>query len=64
MAWSTGVEFLTPKQVADRLQLSEWTLSCWRSRGHGPKFRKVGRLVRYKSDDLEAWMDGTETKII
>ena len=34
------------------------TVSClraWRARGSGPTYRKLGRLVRYSSNDLIAW---------
>jgi predicted DNA-binding transcriptional regulator AlpA len=33
--------------------------SCWqkdRVAGTGPKFIRVGRLVRYREDDVNAWL--------
>lgn len=47
---------LTPKDAAAFLQLSEKTLEKWRSKGTGPKFRRMGhRTVRYLQDDLVSW---------
>ena len=34
------------------------TLEGWRYRGGGPAFVKVGRLVKYRESDLQAWLDG------
>ena len=35
------------------------TLKTWRARGDGPPFHKVsGRLVRYRRDELDAWLRG------
>lgn len=38
---------LTPAEMAARLKVSEKTLANNRSKGVGPKFRKVGGRVRY-----------------
>ena len=32
------------------------TLAIWRCHGDGPKFLKVGRLVRYRQRDLDDWL--------
>lgn len=32
------------------------TLTAWRHRGQGPVFIRVGRLVRYREEDLERWV--------
>lgn len=32
------------------------TLEGWRVKGIGPKFIKIGRLVRYRTDDLDQWL--------
>ncbi|MFO7861005.1 MAG: helix-turn-helix domain-containing protein [Desulfosalsimonas sp.] len=51
------MEFYTTEQVSNLLGIQPNTLEIWRHRGTGPKFIKMGRLVRYKSNDLEAWID-------
>ena len=33
------------------------TLDNWRSQGRGPRFIRVGRLIRYRISDLEAYLD-------
>ena len=52
-----GRELLDEKAAADLLQLSPGTLSVWRSTGrYSIPFVKVGRRVRYRRADLEAWL--------
>jgi hypothetical protein len=36
--------------------ISKQTLAIHRLRGTGPRFVKVGRLVRYRRSDLDAWI--------
>ena len=33
------------------------TLPNWRSQGRGPRFIRVGRLIRYRIEDLEEYLD-------
>lgn len=51
-------ELLDEKQAAEHLTVSPGTLSVWRSTGryHLP-FVKVGRMVRYRLSDLDAWLE-------
>ena len=49
---------MTPKEAARFLRLSHRTLEDWRGNGKGPPFRMLGRLVRYRTCDLEAFVDG------
>ena len=50
-------ELLDEKAAADFLQLAPGTLSVWRSTGrYCIPFVKVGRRVRYRRADLEAWL--------
>ena len=44
-------------EAAERLCLSPRTLERYRVSGEGPKFRKLGRWVRYTVADLEAWIE-------
>lgn len=48
---------LTTPQAALYLGLSKSTLECWRARGEGPRFLKLGRAVRYRVEDLDAFAD-------
>jgi predicted DNA-binding transcriptional regulator AlpA len=47
----------TKAEVAEYLQKPEHTLDQWRWRGDGPKAIKVGRTLRYRWSDVEAWLD-------
>ena len=53
----TGVSFgfvnlLDQNEVAEMLNVSPKTLEYWRWKQKGPKFLKVGRLVRYRHCDV------------
>lgn len=46
---------LTDIEVATRLGVSRFTLRAWRLKGHGPKFLKMGRAVRYRPEDVDEY---------
>lgn len=51
-------ELLTPEQLAAALGLSHRTLAAWRSnRRGGPAWVKCGSAVRYRRQDVTAWLD-------
>ena len=50
-------DLLLQDRVARILVVEEKTLETWRSRGGGPRFIKVGRLVRYRMSDVRAFID-------
>jgi hypothetical protein len=41
--------------AADELGLSPRTLEGWRRRGEGPPYLKIGRRVKYRPEDIEAY---------
>jgi excisionase family DNA binding protein len=49
-------ELFTEQEVAERLHLSPASLRRWRLEKRGPRFIKVGSLVRYRPEDLEEWL--------
>ena len=49
--------FLDSDQAADYLGLKRTTLEAWRCRGGGPQFVKLGRLVKYRRADLDAFIE-------
>lgn len=53
-----------PTDVADYLGVPVGTVYQWRTRGFGPPGRRVGKYVRYKPDDVEAWFDEQPEEII
>jgi len=46
-------------EAARHLGVSPRTLEDWRWKGGGPTFSKLGRLVRYRMADLEAFVSGS-----
>jgi excisionase family DNA binding protein len=46
---------LTTREAAEYLGLSRHTLNQWRLRGRGPAFCQLGRAIRYRLGDLDAW---------
>jgi predicted DNA-binding transcriptional regulator AlpA len=48
--------FLDRSQVAEMLGLSVKTLDRWALLGIGPRFRRLGRAVRYDLADVEAFI--------
>ena len=48
---------MNEREAADYLGLSAKTLQSWRWRHEGPRWLKVGRLVKYKPADLEAYLE-------
>ncbi|WP_254876461.1 AlpA family transcriptional regulator [Streptomyces sp. CAI-85] len=45
----------TAQDVADYFRVPIATVYQWNYKGTGPKFRKIGRHVRYRWDDVEAF---------
>jgi len=57
-------KLLMPNEVAIQLGIAESTLTKWRSRGKGPKYVKMGRIVRYRQSDIDYYvMSRTVPKI-
>jgi predicted DNA-binding transcriptional regulator AlpA len=53
---------MDPRTCAAFLGVSHLTLSDWRTKGEGPTSLKVGRYVRYRRSDLEAWLNSHAKK--
>ena len=49
---------LRPSEAADKLRLSNSWLAKARLRGDGPRFLKIGRVVRYLEVDVAAFLEG------
>lgn len=49
-------QLLDEKGLARELQVSLAALRRWRIEDRGPKFLKLGPLVRYRPQDVEAWL--------
>ena len=51
------IELLSEKQAAKSLTVGAKCMQAWRTRGGGPAYVKIGRLVRYRQSDLDAWLE-------
>jgi excisionase family DNA binding protein len=54
---STDKLLLRPDEVAALLDVPLRTIYRWRSRHDGPRGYRIGRHVRYRVDDIEAWLE-------
>ncbi|WP_020495668.1 helix-turn-helix transcriptional regulator [Sciscionella marina] len=51
-------KLMSINDVAEFLGIPVGTLYQWRTRGYGPTGRRIGKYVRYRPEDVEAWVDG------
>ena len=49
---------LSEGQVAELFEIPRSTLRCWRWQGKGPKYYKAGRTVKYRAEDIDAYLVG------
>ncbi len=56
-AVALGNTLLSPQQLADYLGVPLATIYRWRYEGTGPRGIKVGKHVRYRQRDVEAWLE-------
>ncbi|MGM1017328.1 MAG: helix-turn-helix transcriptional regulator [Actinomycetota bacterium] len=50
-------DLATRVQVAEYTQTSIPTLARWAQSGVGPKVLRIGRSVRYRREDVLAWLE-------
>ena len=53
-------QLLTAAEVATYLGVPVATLYAWRHRNEGPPGLRVGRFLRYRSADVERWLDAQQ----
>ena len=47
---------LTVRELADLLQVPPKTIYTWRYKGVGPPAIPLGRYLRFRADDVAAWL--------
>jgi excisionase family DNA binding protein len=50
-------KLLTIDDLSNYLGIPKGTLYQWRSKGYGPDGIRVGKYVRYRPDDVDAWIE-------
>ena len=50
-------KLMTTPEAAEYLRMKKNTLEIWRVQGFGPRFLKLGRLVKYRLVDLERFLE-------
>jgi excisionase family DNA binding protein len=58
---SAVTALLTESEVSRVLRVSLATLRKWRVEKRGPRFIKIGPLVRYQLEDLREWLSALPT---
>lgn len=53
---ASKTRLLTDLQVSRRYGIPANTLRIARSKGYGPDYVKLGRAVRYRSADVDTWL--------
>lgn len=48
---------MTTEELADYLGVPVATVYQWRTKGTGPRAIKVGRHLRFRAADVDAWLD-------
>jgi len=56
MELNTRQRLLNEREVATSCSISVLTLRKWRSVKRGPNFIKISTLVRYRPEDIDAWI--------
>lgn len=52
-----------PSDVAEYLGIPLNTIYQWRTRGYGPPGRRIGKYVRYKPAEVEAWFEAQSEEV-
>lgn len=57
-------EMIIPSVLAAELDVPERTLAQWRYHGRGPAFVRVGRHIRYRRGDVNAWLAANTVRTV
>lgn len=59
---SSNDRLWTVQDLSDYLGVPVMTIYHWRQSNYGPKGTRVGRYLRYRSEDVRAWFDAQSQK--
>ncbi len=55
-------QLLTESDAAETLKFTRNTLRKWRREGRGPRYKRLGRAIRYRLRDLLTWAERFDVK--
>lgn len=55
---------LTEEQASQMFGISKCTLRCWRNKRRGPRYFKNGRRIRYRPEDIDAYLVGQPVETV
>ncbi len=47
----------SPQDLSRQVGVPVATIYTWRSRGEGPRAIRVGKHLRYRQSDIDAWLE-------
>ena len=58
------MQLLTENETATTLKCTKAALRRWRRERRGPRFVKLGRLIRYRLSDIETFVDQNTENVV
>lgn len=56
-------EWIGVEALAEELGVPVRTVYAWRAKGRGPRAATFGRHLRFRRDDVDAWIEGQMDKV-
>lgn len=50
-------DWMSPEELANELGVPVRSIYVWRSKGAGPRGHRIGKHVRFRRADVEAWLE-------
>jgi excisionase family DNA binding protein len=55
-------ELLSLRQLADYLGIAPSSIHYWRQQGKGPRGFRIGKQLRFRAADVDAWLQEQEER--
>ncbi|MCJ7674148.1 MAG: helix-turn-helix domain-containing protein, partial [Sedimentisphaerales bacterium] len=62
--WESDMKLFSTVEIARMFGLSNDYLRKLRQLRAGPKYIKIGKMVRYRSEDVQSWLDTVAVEIV
>ena len=50
-------DYLSPEDLSAMFRIPKSSVYAWRHKGTGPRGIRVGKHLRYRREDVEAWLE-------